>query len=41
MLTQVCFLYIELGALFLGATAIIFQLMGPTSIGLCRDEYCS
>jgi len=40
MLAQICFLYAELAALFLGAGAIICQLMGPASVGLCRDEYC-
>ena len=40
MMTQVCFLYAELAALFLGATAVIFQLTGPTAAMLNRDEYC-
>jgi len=41
MLAQVCFLYAELAALFAAAAAVIFQLMGPTSASLSRDEYCS
>jgi len=41
MMTQICCLYVELLALFLGAAAINFQLMGPAAVALSRDEYCS
>jgi hypothetical protein len=41
MMTQICYLYVELTALFLGGAAIIFQLMGPAATALNRDEYCS
>jgi len=41
MVTQICFLYAELAALFLGATAVIFQLTGPAAVFLNRNEYCS
>jgi hypothetical protein len=40
MIAQVCYLYAELMALFAGATAVIFQLMGPTVLSLGRDGYC-
>ena len=41
MVTQICLLYAELAVLFLGATAVIFQLMGPAATAVNRDEYCS
>ena len=39
MLAQTCFLFMELVALFGGAAAVIFLLMGPAGVSLGGDEY--
>jgi len=41
MLAQVCIIYAELAALFVGGAAVVFQLLGPGAGALNRDEYCS
>jgi hypothetical protein len=44
MLMQIFFLYMELGALFAMAGAVMFRLMGslavPAPAYLGRDEFC-
>ena len=41
MIAQTCFIYAELAALFIGAGAVMFQLMGPACASLAPDEFCS